>query len=58
MAEFNDMNEEAVLNHIQTMYVEYDSRVRAAELEDKKFLALAKKIDDYFITGNHFFHTL
>ena len=28
------------------MYIEYDSRVRAAELEDKKFLALAKKIDD------------
>ena len=46
LQEFEEMNEEAVLSHIQGMYVEYETRIRAADLEDKKFLALSKKIED------------
>ena len=46
LTEFEDMTEESVLTHIQGMYVEYETRIRAADLEDKKFLALIKKIED------------
>ena len=46
MAEYEDMTEDQVLNHIQSMYTDYDARIRAAELEDKRYLALAKKVED------------